>query len=145
MTTKTSSTPRGKLILMRAPSGAGKSTYIKTHLPGALVCSADAFMYDKRTGLYDFKVEKLGWAHKSCFEACEKGMRDGVPVIVIDNTNIQRKWYKNYVDLAKKLGYEVYQKCLTTQFQNVHGVPDEKVAQMRESFEEDPTLPHWQE
>lgn len=136
---------RGKLIIMRAASGAGKSTWIKTHVPEAFVCSADNGMIDPRTGIYDFKPEKLHRAHKDCFSGIENAMKDGLPLLVLDNTNLQRKWYKPYVELAAKMGYEVYQKHLTTQFQNTHAVPDEKVAQMRAAFEPDDTLPHWQE
>lgn len=135
---------RGKLLLMRAPSGSGKSTWIQTHVPDALVCSADHAMIDSRTGVYQFSPTKLGYAHKSCFDKCATGMRDGVPVIVVDNTNIVRKHYANYVKLAQEQGYEVFQVCLKTRFTNVHNVPEEKVQQMHDTFEVDSTLPHWQ-
>jgi len=130
-----------QVILMRAASGSGKSTWIKTHVPQATVCSAD--LYFERSGTYQFDSALLGKAHGSCRYAFEQALARGDDLIVVDNTNLIRKHYKEYVDLAKKAGYTVFQKCLKTQFQNTHGVPDDKVAQMRASFQEDPTLPEW--
>lgn len=127
-----------QVILMRAPSGAGKSTWIKTHVPTATVCSAD--LYFERTGTYKFDPTLLGKAHGSCVWAFKEALARGDETIVVDNTNLIRKHYKEYVELGKAAGYQVFQKCLTTQFLNTHGVPAEKVAQMRESFQEDKTL-----
>lgn len=132
-----------QVIIMRAPSGSGKSTWIETHVPTATVCSAD--FYFERSGTYRFDPALLGKAHGSCRYAFEAALKRGDALVVVDNTNLIRKHYKEYVDLGKTYGYEVFQKCLKTQFQNTHGVPDEKVQQMRDSFQEDTTLPEWQD
>lgn len=131
------------VILMRAQSGGGKSTWIKTHVPEATVCSAD--LYFERSGSYKFDPTLLGKAHGSCRFAFERALDRGDALVVVDNTNLLRKHYKEYVDLAQKAGYTVFQKCLRTQFQNTHSVPEEKVAQMRASFQEDATLPEYPE
>jgi predicted kinase len=127
-----------QVIIMRAPSGAGKSTWIKTHAPTATVCSAD--FYFEHSGSYKFDPTLLGKAHGSCVHAFKEALARGDALVVVDNTNLIRKHYKEYVELAKAAGYEVFQKCLKTQFQNAHGVPADKVAQMRASFQEDPSL-----
>lgn len=131
------------VVIMRAPSGAGKSTWISTHLPTATVCSADHFFVKHGGGTYKFDPTLLGRAHGSCVAAFKAALARGDAAVVVDNTNLVRKHYKEYVDLAKAAGYTVYQKCLKTQFQNTHGVPDEKVAQMRATFQDDPTLPEY--
>src|SRR5690348_12592645 len=127
-----------QVIVMRAPSGFGKSTWIKTHVPTATVCSAD--FYFERGGSYKFDPTLLGKAHGSCLWAFKEALKRGDEVVVVDNTNLIRKHYKEYVELGKAAGYKVYQKCLKTQFQNTHGVPAEKVEQMKATFQEDPHL-----
>jgi len=129
---------------MRAASGSGKSTWIKTNFPEATVCSADNFFVSHGKGQYKFNPSLLGAAHKSCLSAFEKALAAGDNVVVVDNTNIRKSWYQDYVKLATAKGYEVFQKCLTTKFQNTHGVPEEKVADMIKNFEEDLTLAHWE-
>jgi predicted kinase len=126
---------------MRAISGAGKSTWIKTHVPTATVCSAD--LYFERSGTYKFDPSLLGKAHGSCVYAFKEALARGDEMVVVDNTNLIRKHYKEYVELAKAAGYDVFQKCLKTQFVNTHGVPADKVAQMRASFQDDTTLPEY--
>lgn len=133
-----------QVILVRGSSGAGKSTWIKTNAPTATVCSADDFFVAHGNGTYKFNPSLLGRAHKACLSKFESALSAGDELIVVDNTNIRRSWYKDYVRLAHLAGYEVFQKCLTTRFTNTHGVPEDKVEQMISTFEDDATLPHWQ-
>lgn len=135
-------TSKKTLFIMRAPSGSGKSTWIKTHLPSAVVCSADSYFY--RSGTYRFVPSHLPKAHAACLASATAAMAEGHATVVIDNTNIRREWYRKYVELARDYGYEVFQVCLTTRFQNVHGVPDDKVQQMHDTFEQDDTIPKWE-
>jgi len=131
------------VILMRAASGQGKSTWIKNNVPSATVCSADDFFVTHGKGTYKFDAKLLGAAHSSCLRAFEKALTACEPLVVVDNTNIRVAWYKDYVKLAKFHGYSVFQKCLKTRFVNTHGVPEEKVDQMLATFEEDNNLSHW--
>lgn len=131
------------IIVMRGISGAGKSTWIKNNVPDAVVCSAD--LWFSRGGTYKFVPSQLGAAHNSCVEAFKKALADDSEVIVVDNTNLVRKHYKIYLDLASKAGYTVFQKCLKTRFVNVHGVPESKVDEMAQSFQTDNTLPEYPE
>ncbi len=134
-----------QVIIMRAHSGAGKSTWIGENVPTAVVCSADHFFmgHGNAKGTYRFDPSQLGRAHKLCLDNFERALSKGEPLVVVDNTNIRVSWYKDYLKLASFHGYEVFQKCLKTRFVNAHGVPEEKVDQMIATFEEDHNLPHW--
>lgn len=128
------------IIIMRAWSGAGKSTWIQTWVPWATVCSADDFFVRHGNGTYKFDPRLLGVAHKTCLDSFRRAIAAGDAMIVVDNTNIRRSWYKDYVTLGREAGYQVFQKCLKTRFVNTHGVPEDKVSQMMSDFEVDTDL-----
>lgn len=132
-----------KVILMRAPSGFGKSTWIKNNVPRATICSADDFFVRRGNGTYAFDSRLLGAAHKHCLQSFKDAVSRGDEIVVVDNTNLRKSWYKDYVSFAKENSIDIYQKVLKARFVNVHGVPEEKVDQMISSFEEDNDLPHW--
>jgi predicted kinase len=94
------------LTIMRAVSASGKS-FIAEALAaksGAVICSADYFfMVD---GEYQFDPRLLGRAHKSCQDACRNAMITGQNVI-IDNTNINIRDAKPYIEMAAEYGYMV--------------------------------------
>ena len=55
--------------------------------------------------------------------------------VVVSNT-FTRLWeMKPYKDAARKLGVEVVERVMTGEWPNSHGVPADKVRQMRERFE----------
>jgi len=131
------------VILLRGSPGSGKSTWISAHLPDATVVSADKFF--ERGGTYKFDGKLLKYAHESSQTAFKAALARGDALVAVDNTNIHKGNYQFYVTEATKAGYEVYQKVLTTVFQNVHGVPEDKVTRMRDLMEVDTYLPHWPE
>lgn len=61
------------------------------------VCSADDYFVTPK-GLYEFDVTKLSHAHASCKQKFNNALVRRLPVIVVDNTNIQTWQYKDYVD-----------------------------------------------
>lgn len=128
------------LAVMQGPSGGGKSTLAKQlkALLEALghtvrICSTDdQFNVD---GVYKFDPTKLGAYHainqKLAVEALERGES-----VIVDNTNLQRWEAKPYVEAAVRLDIPVsFHRC-AGKFQNVHGVPDFKVDQMRAKLED---------
>lgn len=121
------------LILVRGVPGCGKSTFAK--LLGDYICSADHFMMvgDK----YEWSVDKLPMAHRKCFEKVETGMKTGIRRIILDNTSVKKKDMKMYFDLALAYGYKVFSVIVENRHggTNVHGVPDEKIQKMVESFD----------
>lgn len=123
------------LIMMQGASGSGKSTMAKQlqSIYNAVIYSTDElFIVD---GEYKFKPELLGLNHKKNLDRTIKALEAGVTVIV-DNTNTQRWECKPYVEAAIKLGHEIQFVRCSGQYQNVHGVPDFKVEQMRNRLED---------
>jgi len=132
------------LIIMRGLPGSGKSTYVKENFPDAVVCSADSFFLNE-DGEYIFVNWKLQQAHQHCFRKFIDAVTSDAETIVIDNTNICRWEYENYVFMAEKFGYRI--RKIRMNFaesdiplfgkRNVHGVPEFKINQMFERFEDD--------
>jgi predicted kinase len=123
-----------KLILVRGVSGSGKSTYAKS-LEGFVALEADMYFTSHADGSYHFDPTKLKDAHGWCRAMTEKHLKVGHNVAVA-NTFI-RKWeIQPYIDLANELGipYEVVE--MKTYYGNVHGVPEDKVNQMKANWEE---------
>lgn len=110
-----------KMFIMIAASGMGKSTYCNKLLiddPLLITCSADHYMVNK-DGLYEFKPERLGFAHKTCQEKADKLLEAGFNV-VIDNTNANWDSLKPYLNMAQKYSCEVEFHIFT---------PEQKVGQ----------------
>tara|TARA_Y200000002_G_scaffold344872_1_gene318399 strand:+ start:1379 stop:1789 length:411 start_codon:yes stop_codon:yes gene_type:complete len=129
---------------MRGLPGSGKSTYVKENFPDAVVCSADSFFLNE-DGEYIFVNWKLQQAHQHCFRTFIDAVTSDAETIVIDNTNICRWEYENYVFMAEKFGYRI--RKIRMNFaesdiplfgkRNIHGVPELKINQMFERFEDD--------
>jgi predicted kinase len=85
------------VIIMRGPSGFGKSTKAKELADkyNAVVCSADD--YFMKDGSYNFDITKLGEAHGRCFKKFEIAIKNGDNVI-IDNTNLKPQDVEKYLD-----------------------------------------------
>lgn len=128
---------------MRGIPGSGKSTYIKKNFPNAKVCSADHY-FETPSG-YFFDATKLSLAHGHCKRSAFDAMEQGLPLIVLDNTNVKKAWFKEYLEAATRHGYEVKIVRLVvdpkTAFErNVHGVPLEKIEQFFDSLINSPVL-----
>jgi predicted kinase len=129
------------LIVMRGISGSGKSTLARklaSENNGVICSTDDFFMVD---GVYKFNARLLGVNHKKNQDKCEDLMKNESPCIIIDNTNIKKKDYKHYLDLAQKYGYTVVIKKLEWNVQecinrNLHEVPAETILKMAQNFED---------
>lgn len=127
------------LIIIRGIPGSGKSTLAKTiafanNCIGAGPFEADNYMVDAR-GHYVFDPKRLRECHERCRNDVENAMIAGKPTIVQSNTNIRRAEMQPYFDLAERYGYEVQEIIVKANFGSVHGVPAEKLAQMRSNFQ----------
>ena len=137
-----------KVVILRGPSGSGKSRYARNNYREALVVSADdEFMVlDPETGRdeYRFDPGKLGGAHARCFNRFLEALRNKAPLVVVDNTHIHHWEYYNYLDTAKMMGYDIeivefrpetladMMECVR---RNVHKVPFNVIARMCSEFE----------
>jgi predicted kinase len=122
-----------ELFLLRGLPGAGKSTLAESI--GGMHMEADKyFMYE---GKYEFDPSKTRDAHEWCQNAVSVWMANNTEKIVVSNTFTQEWEMEYYFDLAKEYGYRVYSLIVENRHGGVneHGVPTEKVEQMRNRFE----------
>ncbi len=126
-----------QLILLRGLPGSGKSTLaeaitdVKTH-----IFSADMYFEDEN-GNYNFDGSKLKAAHKWCKDRVEDRMKWSKSPIVVANTFTQEWEMEGYYELANAYDYKVHSVIVENRHGgvNVHGVPDDKLEQMKNRFE----------
>lgn len=133
-----------RLVIMRGLPGSGKSTKAATIQPEKHYrCSADDYhIFD---GVYQWKPENVHAAHKWCQSKCHTLMGQGISPIVIDNTNIKKKDFAFYVEMAALFGYTVEYAQSDTEWawnveecakRNTHNVPLFVVERMKNDFQE---------
>ena len=123
------------LILLRGLPGSGKTTLAKS-LAGEHI-EADMYFVDKETGAYNFDGSKLKNAHNWCKDVVDHWMKDGIQRIIVSNTFTQEWEMEAYYLLAETYGYIVHSVIVENRHGGVneHGVPDEKLKQMKDRFE----------
>ncbi len=123
------------MVIMQGEPGSGKSTFAKR-----IMCVFDATIHctdDMRyiNGVYVFKNEESADLHRQNQAQARITLQYGKSVI-IDNTNIKRWEARPYVEMAVELGvWIVFIRC-TGRYPNIHGVPLDKVDQMRLQLED---------
>jgi predicted kinase len=132
------------LYIVRGLPGSGKSTFSKKLVNSDfLVCEADKYFIDKETGEYKFDGSKIKDAHKYCQDLVETYMKDSMVndqwyrEIVVSNTFTMEWEMTHYFELSKKYGYKVFTIIVENRHngENVHGVPNDKIEQMKDRFE----------
>jgi len=122
-----------ELYLLRGLPGSGKSTLAKS-LAG---CHVEADMHFMKDGEYEFDPSKLSEAHQWCQNKTASYMHTNWPRVVVSNTFTQEWEMKAYYKLAEKYGYTVYSIVVENRHGGVnsHGVPDDKLEQMKDRFQ----------
>jgi len=135
--------------ILRGPSGSGKTTRINEDYPEAYVCSADNY-FEEVADLNDtsyaeeFQPWLVGKAHQHCWGSfIHAVVVMDEPLVVVDNTNVNKWEYENYVLLAELNGYEV--EIIEIPFEadqaevyherNTHGVPLAVIKRMIQHYE----------
>ena len=132
---------QGELILLRGLPGAGKTTLAKVILQiretdEPEVLSADDFFVNQH-GEYIFDGARLKEAHNYCQFRCSERMRQQKSKIVVANTFTQEWEMEEYFKMAERYHYRVHVVIVENRHggENVHGVPQDKLQQMKERFE----------
>lgn len=127
-----------ELFLLRGLTGSGKSTLAKS-LGGIHIEADQYFMVD---GEYKFDGSKIKLAHNYCQSQTgawmgSNGEQVNVDRVVVSNTFTQEWEMEPYYKLAEKYGYRVYSLIVENRHGGVneHGVPEEKLEQMKNRFE----------
>ena len=129
-----------ELFLLRGLPGAGKSTLAKSL--GGMQIEADKYFMDGDE--YKFDPSKLKEAHAWCKATVREwmGMNDDTygleySDIAVSNTFTQEWEMEDYYELAKEYGYRVFSLVVENRRGgvNTHGVPEEKLEQMKNRFE----------
>lgn len=137
-----------QLIIMRGLPGSGKSTAAadivgKSIVLGVIRSTDTQFIVN---GEYKFDPTLLHFKHAANQRLVKDDMLDGVPLIIVDNTNIKRSDFAVYIQMAKEFGYEVLEYIMqeppfTDEYirmcykRNKHGVPFEAIQRMAKKFE----------
>ncbi len=130
------------LTLVRGLPGSGKSTFANLITNKFSICEADLFFYDKE-GNYNFDGSKIKLAHVWCFNQVRTRMEDNklnpqfYSEIVVSNTFTQEWEMEKYYELAEEYGYKIFSIIVENRHGgiNQHGVPAEKLEQMKNRFE----------
>lgn len=132
-----------EVYILIGPSGSGKSTWSRAFVAkfdesfNIGICSADNYFIDPETGIYKFDGRKLPAAHKACQSQFHQFLSNEYDIVIVDNTNLRAKDRQVYIDTAESLGYTICFVKFHTRYDNVHGVPKEKVSEMSDLFESD--------
>lgn len=126
-----------RLLVLQGTPGSGKSTlanYLAAQDINTVVVCTDDLLYDEN-GTYKFDPALHGARHKRTQAKAASLLAKGLSVICA-NTNIHNWECKPYVAAAVALGVPVEFVRCNGKFANVHGVPDEKVREMRSRMED---------
>jgi hypothetical protein len=133
-----------QLILVRGLPlpGSGKSTWARKFLSEQRISSwkwfeADHF-FEAADGSYVFDGTLIGAAHEWCYGSTALSLKNGWNVVV-SNTFTTMWELERYVALGKLIPNTTVRVVeIKTQFENVHGVPADKLAKMAARWQDIP-------
>jgi predicted kinase len=126
------------LYLYRGIPGSGKSTAAqKNHDVDFIFEADDYFWLDGINGtfIYNYDTDLISDAHRHCLWKTMVALQKGYSVAVA-NTFTQLWEMKSYINFAKENDILVVVYRMTKEYQNVHGVPDDKIRQMKARFQD---------
>ncbi|CAH9061693.1 hypothetical protein PSECIP111951_02541 [Pseudoalteromonas holothuriae] len=141
-----------QVFILRGLPGCGKSYYAQTLADDLvagdegqyLICATDDYFYNDAREYY-FEKFKLPEYHNLNLARFINGLKEGIPLVIVDNTNIKKWEFVAYSAAATALGYqvkevivgEVKDKSLQHLYakRNTHGVALKTISKMAYLFE----------
>lgn len=122
-----------RLVLIRGVPGSGKTWLVNRDFTNMV--NVEANDYFSITGEYKYDKHALMQAHKDCFNRADRLLEEGKSVVVTNT--FTRLWeIAPYFELAEKHNLIPRVIRCTGRYPNLHGVPEEKVRQMLDRFED---------
>jgi len=135
-----------KMFILRGLPGSGKSTYAKAikeklmkagvHENEVVICEADDFFMKKQPDgslKYEWDGNQVALAYAECQKKAEEGIVEG-KYVIIANVNPSASDLQIYLDMANRHNAEFKVFRLMNSFQNLHGVPPEKMEKYAARF-----------
>lgn len=124
------------IAIVRGPVGSGKSTFAESLCDrfGFVKFENDDFFVDPKTGEYRWFSHLIPKAIAHCYGRASEALVNGRDVVV-SNTFYKVEHMDMYMYLANTIGARFIVFRCTGMFNNVHGVPPEKVEWFRNNIE----------
>lgn len=134
-------TQRQALYIIRGLPGAGKSTIAQGLVPGPVI-EADQYFIGE-DGVYRWDRSKRKEAHADCRKRVRDALAAGCKAVIVANTFTRRWQMQPYLDMGAELNLsiqviDIFDRGLSNEElaeANVHSVPVEVIARMRERYE----------
>lgn len=149
---------RSLIVILRAVPGSGKSTFaafVKMYAESigleAQICNADSYFMTLQGYKYD--SQSIPAAHARSQAYCLEALARGVPVVIIDNTNVTRREWSPYSRMAQDGGHALCRVAFVTDLdaqalaaRSWHEIPLRKLQERMRLFLQDHEIyaPHYQ-
>ena len=123
-----------ELVLIRGVPGSGKSTFAARFYPHFRHFEADQWMVDG-DGNYSYNPDMLAYCHQRCLDSTRDALAEGHNVVV--SNTFTRLWeLGKYTELVPVMDQKIIR--MTSQYENVHGVPKSVIDRMLRQYEPHP-------
>lgn len=114
----------------------------------SIIVSADDY-YIGKDGVYRYIADEIGLAHKQCKDKFEYALDSGVPLVIVDNTNLRASDADFYFEMARKKGYSarmIRVNCDPADafMRQRHNVPESVFTKMVSQWEKRDVRPEWE-
>ncbi len=127
------------MFILQGAQGSGKSEFARqlrslfwASKEGCVIASTDYEFTE--LGVYTFDPTKLAANHAKTQAKTKKYAESGFH-IVVDNCNSQCWEAKPYVQIANEYGYTILFHRCEGRYENIHGVPADRVQMIRDRME----------